>query len=67
MTDLIAGLIILAILGAAIGYIVHAKRSGKKCLSCPAADCPSKDSGSGSCCCTCSANLKIDSELLKKQ
>ena len=67
MTDLIAGLIILAILGGAIGYIVHAKRSGKKCLSCPAADCPSKDSGSSSCCCTCSADPKINPELLKKR
>ena len=65
MIDLIAGLIILAILGGAVGYIVRAKRKGVKCISCPVSDCPSKDSKT--CCCTCTMDVKIeDPELSSK-
>ncbi len=45
MTNLIIIVIVGAIVGAAIGYIVKAKKSGQKCIGCPdAATC-----GSGGC------------------
>ena len=37
MTNVIAVIIILAILGAAIAYIVKEKRRGVKCIGCSAA------------------------------
>lgn len=39
MKDIIAVLIILAILAVAIAYIVKAKKKGAKCIGCPAAGC----------------------------
>ena len=48
MTDILVGVILLAILGGAVFYIVKAKKSGRKCIGCP---------GAGSCgkngCCSC--------------
>ena len=42
MTDLIALLILVLILGLAVAYIVKAKRRGVKCIGCPAGgSCPS--------------------------
>ena len=35
MTDILVGLILLAILGGAVFYIVKAKKSGRKCIGCP--------------------------------
>lgn len=69
MTDLIAGLALALILGAAIAYIVKAKRAGVKCIGCPAAgNCSSKGAeGSEACSCGCNVEIKIDPELLKKQ
>ena len=51
MDDIIAIVILLVIVGAAVAYIVKAKKSGKKCIGCP-------DSGScsgkcGGCTCGC--------------
>lgn len=37
MADLIVGGILLVIVGAAIVYIVKAKKKGIKCIGCPAA------------------------------
>ncbi|WP_409967045.1 FeoB-associated Cys-rich membrane protein [Bengtsoniella intestinalis] len=34
MIDVIIGLVVLAIVGGAIGYIVHAKKNGVKCIGC---------------------------------
>ena len=43
--------VLAAILGAAIAYIVKAKKSGKKCIGCPDADtCAARKSG---CNCGC--------------
>ena len=39
MTNIIVGLIIAAILGAAVAYIVREKKKGAKCIGCPASDC----------------------------
>ncbi|MBR4836456.1 MAG: FeoB-associated Cys-rich membrane protein [Clostridia bacterium] len=44
-TDYIVLVIILAIIGFAIGYILKAKRSGQKCIG-----CPNSKSCSGGCC-----------------
>lgn len=42
MADIIALIIIAAIVAAAVAYIVKAKRSGVKCVGCPAGgSCPS--------------------------
>ena len=45
MIDLIVGVIIVASLGAAIAYIVRAKKKGAKCIGCPASDCCSTKHG----------------------
>lgn len=45
-SDYIVLVIILAILGFAIGYIVKARRSGQKCIG-----CPNSKSCSGGCFC----------------
>ena len=49
MKDLIAVAVIIVILSLASGYIIKAKKSGKKCIGCPdgcsgCQNCPSKDS-----------------------
>ncbi len=48
MADFLVGLVLVAILGGAVFYIVKAKKSGRKCIGCP---------DSGSCgkndCCNC--------------
>ena len=42
MTDLIVILILLILIGAAVSYIIKAKKSGVKCIGCPAGgSCPS--------------------------
>lgn len=41
MINVIIALVIVAIIGAAIAYIVGAKKKGAKCIGCPA---------SGECC-----------------
>lgn len=35
MIDYVIGALLLLILGAAVWYIVKAKKSGKKCIGCP--------------------------------
>ena len=48
--------VLAAILGAAIVYIVKAKKSGKKCIGCPDADtCAARKNG-------CGCGCKIDEE-----
>lgn len=43
MIDLIVGGIILLIVGGAVWYVVKAKKTGAKCIGCPAGShCPSK-------------------------
>lgn len=56
MTNIIVGLIILIIVGAAVTYIVRAKRRGARCVGCPDSGCCSsskkKEETSG-CGCGC--------------
>ena len=35
MSNIIVIIILLIVLGAAVGYIVHQKRSGARCIGCP--------------------------------
>ncbi|MBR3994570.1 MAG: FeoB-associated Cys-rich membrane protein [Clostridia bacterium] len=35
MTDIIISIILIIIVGSAVGYIIKAKKSGKKCIGCP--------------------------------
>ncbi len=44
MADIIMIAVLLAIIGLAAGYVIRAKRSGKKCIGCP-------ESGSAHCSC----------------
>ena len=37
--DILIILVIAVIIGAAIAYIVRAKKKGAKCIGCPAGDC----------------------------
>ncbi len=66
MVDIILGLVILAILGAAITYIYRAKKSGVKCIGCPAAgNCASHQNVSSGCsgsCASCGGGCACDSE-----
>ena len=48
MADLIVGGILLVIVGAAIVYIVKAKKKGIKCIGCPAAGQCAHCKGQGS-------------------
>ena len=55
MINVIVGLIIAAMLAAAVAYIVRAKKKGVKCIGCPAAETCGASSeslhsaGEGSC------------------
>ena len=57
MTDIIVVAVVAVIIALAAGYIVKAKKSGKKCIGCPDCSCcPSSESGS--CSCGCSSEKK---------
>ena len=48
MVNVIAVVALLAIVGAAAGYVYKAKKSGQKCVGCPyAKQCGSKSYGCG--------------------
>lgn len=50
MTNFIVILIIIAIVGAAVAYIVKEKKRGVKCIGCPAAaTCPNSGKCIGNC------------------
>ncbi|MBE6008691.1 MAG: FeoB-associated Cys-rich membrane protein [Lachnospiraceae bacterium] len=57
MTDIILGVIILAIIGSSVAYIYKAKKSGVKCIGCPAGKECSGKSCSG-CGCGCHADAE---------
>ena len=49
-TDFIVLAVVLVIVGAAMAYIIKAKKNGAKCIGCPSGGCGcSEKSG---CCCT---------------
>lgn len=54
MESFIVGLIIVAIIGAAVAYIIKEKKKGVRCIGCPMAGaCASKNSGFS---CGCAGN-----------
>ena len=54
MENVILILVLVAILGGAIAYIVRAKKRGVKCIGCPAAETCGEKKGSCSGCSSCS-------------
>lgn len=62
MADLIIILIIVAVVGAAVGYIIKAKKSGAKCIGCPVEGCSSKHGSSSGCGCGCGCDSDSDSD-----
>ena len=47
--------VIMLVIGAAVAYIIKAKKSGKKCIGCPYSDSCGK---SGGCNCVCGTSKK---------
>ena len=48
MVNVIAVLVILAVLAGAAGYVYKAKKSGQKCVGCPyAKQCAARQNGCG--------------------
>ena len=47
MADLVIGLILLVVLGAAAFYVYKARKSGHKCIGCPHAGSCGKSEGCG--------------------
>ena len=57
--SIIAGIVIFAIVGSALAYIIIAKKKGKKCIGCPdSGACSAKKNGSCCCCGTLSNDEK---------
>lgn len=55
MANIIAVLVLLAIVGFAARYVIKAKKSGRKCIGCPDGCCSKKG---GACSCNCGASEK---------
>ena len=48
LTDIVAILVIAAVIGGAVAYIIKEKKKGKKCIGCPyGASCRSQKGKSG--------------------
>lgn len=53
MTNILAAAVLLVIVGLAAGYVIRAKKNGKKCIGCPGSgNCSQNCDDSG--CCGCS-------------
>ena len=60
MADFIIVVVLLAIIGVAVSYVVKAKKKGVKCIGCPAGgECSRKDGASG-CGCGCNGNCESE-------
>ncbi len=61
LADIIVIAVIVLIIGAALAYIIKAKKSGKKCIGCPYSDaCASKKATKeGSCGCGCGCSCEM--------
>ncbi len=57
MTNFIVVIVLLLIIGAAVMYIIKAKKRGVRCIGCPAGGkCAHKNSKNSSCGCGCGSN-----------
>ena len=61
MINIIGGLVVVAILAAAIRYIVSQRKKGVKCIGCPDAGGCSVKGGT----CTCGSDISAD-EVINK-
>ncbi len=50
MIDIVLVLILLLVIGAAVAYIVRAKKKGTKCIGCPASGTCSRNRGAQAAC-----------------
>lgn len=63
MADYIIGAVLLVILGVAVVYIVKAKKSGVKCIGCPAGgSCACKSGSQSEGRCSCDGNCNCHHE-----
>ena len=61
MANLIIVIVLLLIIGAAVFYVIKAKKNGVKCIGCPAAaNCPSKNGSNFECACSCHTDTEED-------
>lgn len=59
MADIIIVGVLLVLVGAAVSYIVKAKRNGAKCIGCPAGgNCPGRNAGHKGCGCGCQGDAE---------
>ena len=66
MADIIVGIVLVILVGAAIAYIVREKKRGVVCIGCPSAGtCASKNHPGGAGC-SCSIDVKAVEEELRK-
>lgn len=62
MADFMVAIVILAVIGAAVVYIVKEKKKGVKCIGCPAAgNCAGKNGAHSACGCSCHSNTNEES------
>lgn len=53
MADFLIGIVLLIVVGAAVRYIVKAKKRGEKCIGCPYSGTCAQKSSSAGCSCGC--------------
>lgn len=59
LIDIVLTLILVLIIGAAVAYIIKAKKSGAKCIGCPASSTCSSYKKNVGCGCNCDDIEKI--------
>ncbi len=66
MADIIVGLVLIVMVGAAVAYIIREKKRGVACIGCPAAGtCASKNHPGGDGC-SCSASVKAAEDEIRQ-
>ena len=66
MADIIVGIVLVILVGAAIAYIVREKKRGVVCIGCPSAGtCASKNHPGGAGCSSC-AGLEASLEEIRE-
>ena len=56
LTDIIAVMVIVAVVGLAVMYIVKERKKGNRCIGCPHADACAKRAKEGNCSCNTTEN-----------
>ena len=55
LSTVVAASVVALIVGGALAYIIHAKKSGRKCIGCPEG-CSCSESKKSACSCGCEEN-----------